>query len=170
MKKLLVVLMLAMASVANAEFVFNSSGLGDVAVGGSISFSLVAPDVTDQGTFYVGITSDSMGGAHFDLTSAVIEYLGVPSTAGLDSEYAGDLGVNANYLTGYFTDTVEPIDDVVGTLLSGIALIGDVAGEITIVGYNGDLTPMFSQTVMVTPEPITMVLLGLGGLMLRRRK
>jgi hypothetical protein len=54
--------------------------------------------------------------------------------------------------------------------LATIAFHSDVPGDITLNLYSFDGIDCAGMTIHQIPEPITLVFLGLGGLMLRRRK
>jgi hypothetical protein len=180
MKKLLVVtLVLAMASIANAGMIdVVMEGYDDVDQSGTIT----ASDI-----IYIDIYSNVLlDGYDLDLHVA---------GPGVLSEHSG--GPTANHQTGMMwfysgiaSNGIAQMMDAwlmgssqVGFLIGGLAIHcegeGDVLVDLTIgqgatreygTGYilqEGDLTDLVITQV---PEPMTIALLGLGGLFLRRRK
>jgi hypothetical protein len=176
MKKLLVVmLVLAMASMASATMQLNLSS-STVNVGSDVTIVINAPTEMAQTAYFVGIALDGTTGAgSFDLTNAVVNYPGIPSS--VDFQDDADLAANTFFIQNPFiianlTDTVTPIDAVLGNLVSGIKLNTSAVGDIVLNLFDGDANLLYTTTVTVNsivPEPITIGLLGLGGLFLRRR-
>jgi hypothetical protein len=175
MKKLLVVmLVLAMAGMANAAMELTLSAT-TVEIGGTIDVTITAPVQITEGGYYIGILDSSAGDATFDLDyPVVIDYLGTPTTINLeeDPDIMTDIcedGIRQWYISMSITDTVAPTDPVKDTLFSHVRLTGVTAGLVTIALFNQDYVAGNTYDIMV-PEPITIGLLGLGGLFLRRRK
>ena len=75
-----------------------------------------------------------------------------------------------------FADTTVPVTPLSGTLLDSLILHCDGLGTVTLslVTMNDDgsavATVWGTETFIITPEPMTLGLLGIGGLFLRRRK
>lgn len=178
MKKLLVVmLVLAMAGLANAAMELSIGTT--VNEGESLSFDIVAPVEVPQGVYYLGIALDGTTGiASLDDSMMTLVYGGSNAEVGLaDSpDDATALGFQNPFFGMSLTDIVDPVDHVVNTIVSGMKLVAAEggAGDIVLTLYDGDLNFQSSYTVSVVasviPEPITIGLLGLGGLFLRRRK
>ena len=168
MKKLLVLLMvLSVASLANAALV-------------------LSPAEADTELF---VQSDPIDVA--DAQQAMILAVGGGGGA-LDAGevlYTGDLSAITN-ITGLDPDITGLVEGAIGEgstridmieLFSGSAEPPDVVGQLARYGVtpgadptmvyllNGDTLEMMG-TAKIIPEPITIALLGLGGLFLRRRR
>lgn len=90
-------------------------------------------------------------------------------------------GAPANNTSAFFTeDTDFQISANMGFELTGLHSLGNVIGpEWASVDFYDDLTMTYTVvaapgtfvgTLIVVPEPTTLLLLGLGGLMLRKRR
>ena len=167
MKKLLVLmLVLGMASLASAGLTF-ATGAATIQVGGTVDISMLA----DQAVAGTIATTDLIGGAP-NGASTISLAAGAASTAFAANDQAGN--GYPGYIQG-IAGTVTPY--VLGDEVSIVGLTGDAVGTYTIYSYSaaawassGSATDSFTLTVVPVPEPITMGLLAVGGLFLRRRK
>jgi len=178
MKKLLaVMLVLTMAGMASASMVIGVGGVYDppdtqivVPPSTDVVISIYAPEEMDQGLYILGVAAGNPG--DLSIGSATIVYPGSnPSMDMTDDEDIADmLGIDNPWLGMSLTDIVAPVDPVVGLLVNGITFHCDGPGDVELVLYNGNTGDLLDTQVIHQPEPMTMVLLGLGGLFLRRRK
>jgi hypothetical protein len=189
MKKLVAIaLVLVMASVASAGIGFVSSKT-DVLAGETVTITLVATAVCN------GFSVDALGGVgtapagvatlgtyNVGLTALQPGYL--ENGAGILIDFiaaapsAGAIAAGANLYT--FTYTVSSAATLGQTVvIAPLALGAEFFSTLDGVSYTvsnaptadlgGVTTPIDGLTLNVIPEPMTLGLLGLGGLFLRRR-
>jgi len=177
MKKLLVlVLVLGMASSASATLTLVSSA-GDKLDPKGVAFPM---------TTMIGIYNDSATPGQGLMTIPAIPkgapagWTGTaniykPPSLGGENTYLGpdfdsetSAGVIDAWLSNLSVASVDPY---------GIGVLGDYElkctafGDVVVTLYADDITtPISSITIQQVPEPVSMVLLGLGGLLLRRRR
>ena len=174
MKKLLVLsLVLAMASLASAGIVYRVDGVNYAAGStvnalGNVTVELWNETETVSAPIFAGVsdvggyisTGDATGQK---ITSLVLDNPGnLPGVWSASDVYYAAYGIwSINY------DTPEVRNTFAGTLVT-TTLAGIVNGD-TFVMIDGNLANMDAGITFI-PEPMTMALLGLGGLMIRRKK
>jgi hypothetical protein len=171
MKHLMIMLaVLAMATVANAGLVLDPV---EVDLGDSLNIQTDPIDVADvqQAVFLV------VGGGGGVLDAGTMVYPGpdlnvITDYTGLDPDITeiidGVIGEASTRmdLVEIFSSSGEP-PDVLGVLATYVVTqAAAVATPVYIL--NGDTAEIMSSATIV-PEPVTIALLGLGGLFLRRR-
>ncbi len=171
MKKVLIVFTVsAMASAANAGLFISVNGIvnppdsevvlrqGEVAI-----IDVHSDGQTMQGGFLLTIE----GPGALDITEATNAYVppGYPDSI---LDLAGDNSLILLDLAKPFS--VPPLLPQ-GTLIDLIKLHCEGLGDVLLTLSSGDTTEVMDRMVIhQIPEPMTLALLGLGGLFLRRRK
>lgn len=167
MKKLLVLMMvLGIASAANASLLISVDGVVD-------------SDVEIAPSTYVTIDVFSDGQTIAD-TEVYMMIIG-PATLDISAGTVyGELGVPIEKLIDlgdglYYIDLVIPAAPVVppipeGVVVDLITFHCEGPEDVTILLGSTPGGSEFDTQVIVQPEPMTIALLGLGGLFLRRRK
>jgi hypothetical protein len=165
MKKLLILmLVLGLASAASAAH--SLGGATTVAQTGTAVVTIIA-DSTATTTSVVEDLSAALGGAH-----AIISVVKT-ANAGEQGSVVQFPGTDYAW-TVEAKDSTEPFDSVQTGIQFNVTISGanfSVDDTFDIVLYDEAYTSTLdSVTITVTPEPMTIALLGLGGLFLRRRK
>lgn len=158
MKKMLVLtLVLGLASLASATTLTWSVSSIDIAVGGTGTVQIVASDNLAYPDVWVGADP-----------SAIASIQSITEIANNAGDSSLILDPTATAYPGWWTvaaaDMTEPFDSVIAGAQFDVLFNGLAMGS-----YNFDCGGD-TLTVNVVPEPVTMVLLGLGGLFLRKRK
>jgi hypothetical protein len=167
MKRLLVMmLVLSMAVVANAGLLITVDGVVDPA---DSTISLTPSD-----TVILGIWSDGEGGgggtfyfgtagpSSLDASEAVLPLGGTLMTMD-DAVLAESLGVQNPFI-------VMELGDMTGTLVGGLEFHCEGPDDVIVYLMGVDYTIEDTQIIHQVPEPMTIALLGIGGLLLRRKK
>ena len=182
MKKLLILmLVLGITSVANAAFtlVVNGEDIGD------------AMDLLQSTTIDIGIHNDTAGNAQIG-TMQFYGFVIINQVAG--GEWTGPSNVfippavtgsfNTDYGVGDWLGTGDvdvyeaTLSNGVPTDYSGVGVLGDYEyhclqdGIVVLVELMNGTSGMIEDNLTITqvPEPMTIALLGLGGLFLLRRR
>jgi hypothetical protein len=187
MKKLLVVLLvLSMATMANAAL--------QITVGANNATDVTEMTLNPSDNVTLGIyTSDIMGFGKGDWNGSALVVsgpAGLLSAANAVSLYPNEPGIaifqSASVDLGFpttlqgpgFTFTFTGADINPGQIINSIAFHCEGAGDVTIqllgsqqfLADGSDTVVLDTLVIHQVPEPITLGLLGLGGLFLRRRK
>jgi hypothetical protein len=172
MKKLLVLmLVLGLCSTANAMLTAIQIDVGgshvgasvSVVTGGTISLQIYSGN-TDAGLGYLALQNNSL----YSLANPVVTtnagdqggYVGPTVYTALPSDQTYELTVSRT-----FSGTITP-----GTMFTVNFVAGSATGIVGVDLYDEELTQYDTTNINIVPEPITITLLGLGGLFLRRRK
>ena len=92
----------------------------------------------------------------YDNLKGILESLG----------YAGIVDI----VDGWIGDSSDPFTIPLGKVIDDMDFHCDAVGEVTLVLIDTSGNFLDSQVIHQIPEPLTVALLGLGGLFLRRRK
>ena len=176
MKKLLIVLtVLAMATVANAGLKISVNGVVD------------PPDTTielkpsEWATLDIHATETMLsllvmqGPGLLDVSNLTYKWEQSNATVLVDPDlkalleemgYPGITGM----LSVDIVDASDPFTIPNGLVIDGIRFHCEAEGEVILTLMDGSANVFDSQRIHQIPEPVTFALLGLGGLFLRRRK
>ena len=159
-KFVVLMLVLGMASLANAVY--------DLALDGDDAATLTGDGVN---TAYFISTYDGTADITILFSEPGSDFTDYFGTSAYVDAAAGQLGVDPSRMTGVwlaaFVDTTAPPDN---TLPDGIVatFLGNLMPVTVSLHNSSDISVI--EGVTLTPEPMSLMLLGLGGLFLRRRK
>lgn len=174
MKKLLVLLMfLALVAGANARVFLsldgtNEVGTGTIALSGSVTVYVVSDSELDYFRYLDLVKT------YANMATPTIHEADVIGTG-----HAGDDATVVDYSTGTLwdyeitaADLESPYSSAVGVhFFTTVTATGTVDDVIEIELLDGDTYALLDDLdLTIVPEPMTVALLGLGGLFLRRRK
>ena len=173
MKHLMIMLaVLAMATVANATIVLDPP---EVDEGMSLNVQTDPIDAADvQQALFLAVGG---GGGALDAGTMLYEGVGLAAITdftGLDPDITAMVDASIGEastridLIEIFSGSATPAD-VVGVLATYVVTQAATDGETPVYLLHGETLEVMSSATIV-PEPVTIALLGLGGLFLRRRK
>jgi len=168
MKKLIVLmLVLGLASAANAALTISLDPSGAAVLpAGNYDVDVVSNEDDTPWELYVGVDNLTYG----DITGvAKLAAAGEQATV----TAIGDAGTMFDIYRLVASDMSDPFDSVkMGTQFTvTVNFTGAAIGEdLKLVLMDANLNEVDSRTFLGVPEPMTIALLGLGGLFLRRRK
>jgi len=165
---LVVILVLSIPVCANAAMWITVNGATDtinLIPNGTASVALWGDGTSPQGSYVLGILEGEPGS--LDGSSMYPVYppgiIPPPGPPELPPGYKSWIPIT-------FLDMEPPIDPLMGQLVSGITFLCEGPGDVTIRLLDSDMNLLSTQSVHQIPEPMTIALLGLGAMMLRRRK
>lgn len=164
---ILVFVLASVASVANATLITSVDPTGDVNVGDIVVIT-VNSDAAGEIPWGVYLDPNTVFPASAALQNAV-----VLATAGNQASVTPDDIIGTDYAGhDYQSQQGGPSDPDAGDW-STVEFVGLAAGTYTVKLYDSagqGGTVLDTETITVVPEPATVALLGLGGLLLMRRR
>jgi hypothetical protein len=182
MKKVVITLVvLAVAAGANAALKISVNGVIDppdtvvfTRPSDILIIDIWGDGQTPLGTFFLGINLAGGEYGSIDISAVTIPYPGNTKSIGWldDPDVCVLLGVKCPVLVIEFVDLVAAPDipkPLLGTLVDNIKFHNDgTFSDITLSLFDENGILLDAQVIHI-PEPITIALLGLGGLLVRRR-
>lgn len=182
------------SDAAGQEARFDLRGEADAISSGSFSWSWDMLSDTYSGNIYMELknnTGHNMGTILFyqdqsDIASPIEIQLGsytAPHGTRTDAFMAGmftsrgtpihvdvDLDLDTRAVDVTLTSATESVSGSLLLPFSGTSGFADDIGRLYFRTTGGDVSVVAYDNIVTTPEPTTMVLLGLGGLLIRRKK
>jgi len=166
MKRILLVLFLSMAVVANASLYITVNGIVDppdssitIVPSTWVVLGVWDDSQTQPGSLALGLT---MGLGSLD-ASGLTTQQGVTAALTDNAIEAGALGLQNPFISMQIGAAQT------GMLVNEIDFHCDGPGDVTLALVNDDGIVVDTQVIHQIPEPMTVALLGLGGLFLKRR-
>jgi hypothetical protein len=131
------------------------------------------PGATQQGEFFLGMVVPGPGLGEWNLTPEGQHVYVPPAIPGAYNEYLGVLDWNGDGTL--YLDTWDAVLTELSVNVNGIGVLDAKLfhclgeGDVEILLFDGDGIQLDSIIIHQVPEPVTIALLGLGGLLLRRR-
>jgi hypothetical protein len=135
------------------------------------SIGIWGDGTSGQGNFYLGITENSP--ASLDVTRIIVSY---PPEDPIWPDIIWDPiipGLKLPIIGFYFFDMTPPEAPLLGQLADDVILHADDWGSTTVqlyTWYGDNFMLLDNQVILQIPEPTTIALLGLGVLILKRRR
>jgi len=164
--------MVVLALVSSASATLSWSYSGTTNPGDTITLSLT-DTATNVTALQIDWITDNAAGGTAAPGSLNVKFVTAPNVGSSGSAYempAGDLvGVYGaydppNYATGILYTYYYTLPSIQQTVV-----ISPVAGNTNSITYGTGSADVPSTSIVMTPEPMTIALLGLGGLFLRRK-
>jgi hypothetical protein len=122
-----------------------------------IVWGVLDDGLTPTGTYVLGIVGPG------SITDPTAVASGVTALLTDDAITAADYGVQNPYIAMDLTNSV-------GGLLYTSTFHCEGEGDVTLYGFNQNYLVVDTQVIHQVPEPATLTMLGIGGLLLRKRR
>lgn len=180
MKKLLIIaIVMLVASMANAALLLSVNGQIDppdtsitLEPSKEVIIDIWGDGITAPGTFFVGLGVQGPG--TLNSGGAVINYAGTDKGVSLydDAGIAEYLGIQNPFTLVSLNDVPAPGTPkapLTGTLVDNMIFHCEGIGDVVILLFDIDGNLLDTQVIHQIPEPVTVALLGLGALFIRRK-
>jgi hypothetical protein len=131
----------------------------------TLSIGLWGDGAVEQGQYYLGIQAGDPGS--FDIDNVVIP----PGSPVVPSLFWDPVpGLNTPIVGLTYLDMTPEDPPYMGQLIDNITFHCEGLGDVTMGLFDGNANLLDTQVVHQVPEPATIALLGLGAMMLRRKR